>query len=73
MLDDKGPQKPLTDQQVEKIMSEDPAAMLFLEGMLPGAKQGSSRIDDELANLNDLSVADPGNATPKLESLGGKQ
>ena len=54
-------------------MSDDPAAMLFLEGMLPGSKQGSSRIDDELANLNDLSVADPGNATPKLDSLGGKQ
>ena len=63
-MEGKGPQKPMTDEQIEKIISEDPAAMHFLEGMLPGGANGTpqNRIeDDDLTNLNDLEIADLGN------------
>ena len=52
--------KPMSDEQVKKIMNEDPAAMLFLEGMLPGVNNTSTSVDE--TNFNDISVADP-NAT----------
>ena len=51
-------------------MSEDPAAMLFLQGMLPGGNNANN--NDESANLNELSVVDP-NQTLKHDGSGGKQ
>lgn len=47
MMEENGPQKPLTDEQVSKIMNEDPAAMLFLEGMLPGAKGAAQNRNED--------------------------
>ena len=59
LMEDQGPKKPLTDEQVTKIMSEDPAAMLFLQGMLPGGNNDNADKNDESVNLNELSVVDP--------------
>ena len=43
-------------------MSEDPAAMQFLEGMLPGPAGGngpSSSVDESSGNFDSLTVGNP--------------